>query len=33
MMTGYWFALGACLLLLVFLVVLMRTRGSGRSTR
>ncbi|GIG24833.1 DUF2304 domain-containing protein [Cellulomonas denverensis] len=26
MMTGYWFALGACLLLLVFLVVLMRTR-------
>ncbi|WP_263118997.1 DUF2304 domain-containing protein [Cellulomonas sp. RIT-PI-Y] len=25
-MTGYWFALGSCLLLLVFLVVLMRTR-------
>lgn len=25
-MTGYWFALGACVLLLVFLVVLLRTR-------
>ncbi|MEV7972697.1 DUF2304 domain-containing protein [Cellulomonas sp. NPDC089187] len=26
MMTGYWFALGGCVLLLAFLVVLMRTR-------
>lgn len=26
MMTGYWFALGSCVLLLVFLVVLLRTR-------
>lgn len=25
-MTGYWFALGTCVLLLVFLVVLLRTR-------